>query len=186
VSTSRRAVFLDRDGTLNVERDLVRRPEELELLPGVSDALRSLSEGGYALIVVTNQSALARGWISEDELSAVHDHLRSTLSSHDVSIDDIVHCPHHPTEGEPPLRKTCDCRKPEPGLLFEAAERHGLDLARSWMVGDAIRDMEAGRRAGVSCLMVRTGKGAEDSSSLDPSMVVEDLTAAAKRILSGD
>ena len=184
MNTSRRAVFLDRDGTLNVERDLVRSPEDIELLPGVPEALRTLSEGGYALIVVTNQSARARGWITEEELSAVHERLRSLLSSYDAPLDDIVHCPHHPTEGEPPLRKTCDCRKPEPGLLLQAAGRHGIDLGHSWMVGDAVRDMEAGRRAGVNCLLVRTGKGAEESSSLDPSMVVADLTAAAELKLS--
>lgn len=184
MSTVRRAVFLDRDGTLNVERDLVRIPEDVELLPGVPEALRSLHEAGYALIVVTNQSARARGRITEEELNAVHGRLGALLSSENAPLDDIVHCPHHPTDGEPPLRMDCDCRKPEPGLLLEAAARHDVDLSRSWMVGDALRDMEAGRRAGVKCLLVRTGKGERESSSLDPAMVVEDLAAAARHILS--
>jgi len=184
VNAAPRAVFLDRDGTLNVERELVRSPDEVELIPGVPEALRSLSEAGFLLIVVTNQSARARGWLTEEELSAVHERLRTLLASHGVHLDDIVHCPHHPTEGAPPLQAICECRKPAPGLLLESAARHRIDLAQSWMVGDAIRDMEAGHRAGVRCLLLRTGKGAEESSSFDPSRVVDDLASAASRILA--
>ena len=184
MSTPLRAVFLDRDGTLNVERALVRIPDELELLPGVGPALHALREAGYALIVITNQSARARGHITDEELSTVHDHLRTLLAPFDAAPDDILHCPHHPTEGEPPLRQSCTCRKPEPGLIQQAAALHDLDLSRSWMIGDALRDMEAGRRAGLRCLLVRTGKGASDATALDPSMVMNDLGAAASYILA--
>ena len=184
MSDKRRAVFLDRDGTLNVERELIRSPDEVELLSGVTEGLCTLSEAGFALVVITNQSALARGWMSPDELTAVHERLSTLLAESSVQLDAILHCPHHPTEGEPPLRAVCTCRKPEPGMLFEAAAEHDLDLAGSWIVGDAVRDMEAGRRAGVNCLMVRTGKGAKECSSMDPAMVVDDLSAAARHILA--
>jgi D-glycero-D-manno-heptose 1,7-bisphosphate phosphatase len=186
VTGSRRAVFLDRDGTLNIERDQVRTPADLELIPGAIDALNALSAAGYALVVVTNQSARARGLISEEELDAVHASLRATLKASAVELTDILHCPHHPTAGEPPLRTVCDCRKPEPGLLTEAAEKHGLDLSRSWLIGDAARDIEAGRRAGVQTLLVETGKGASERSAFDPAMVVADIKAAAERIIAQD
>ena len=184
MTDARRAVFLDRDGTLNIERDLVRTPEDLELIPGAIDALKMLAAAGYALVVVTNQSARARGLLSEAELDAVHDSLRASLLEASVELTDIVYCPHHPTAGEPPLRAECACRKPEPGLIHSAAERHQLDLSRSWIVGDAARDMEAGRRAGVQTLLVETGKGSGERSAFDPKMVVKDIKAAAERIIA--
>ncbi len=184
MTETRRAVFLDRDGTLNIERDLVQTPDDLELIPGTVDALRLLADAGFALVVVTNQSARARGFISEAELDAVHASLRATLEESSVELTDIVYCPHHPTVGEPPLRADCECRKPEPGLITSAAAEHHLDLSRSWLVGDAARDIEAGRRAGVQTLLVETGKGAEERSAFAPSMVVADIKAAAERIIA--
>jgi len=183
VTDARRAVFLDRDGTLNIERGIIRTPADIELIPGAIDALKLLSGAGYALVIVSNQSARARGLISAEELDAVHQALRSTIEEASIKLTDILHCPHHPTEGEPPLCVECDCRKPAPGLLLRAADDHHLDLSRSWMVGDAARDMEAGRRAGVRPLLVETGKGAVERTAFAPDMVVADLAAAAERIL---
>ena len=183
MSETRRAVFLDRDGTLNIERELVRTPEDLELIPGAVDALRLLSTAGYALVVVTNQSAIARGLLQPRELEAVHASLRATLEASSVELTDILYCPHHPSAGEPPLRTECGCRKPEPGLITRAAEEHRLDLSASWLIGDAARDIEAGRRAGVRTLLVETGKGAQERSAFDPQMVVADIMAAAERII---
>lgn len=184
MSSQRPAVFLDRDGTLNVERDLVRSPQDLTLHQGAGAALRTLQEEGYALIVVTNQSAIARGTMSEQELAEVHSCLRELLASDGVSLDDIIHCPHHPTEGEPPLKSSCDCRKPGPGMINEAARKHGLDLKRSWMIGDNITDIEAAERAGIRSLLVTTGKGARFSAQLAEAQVVSDLSTAAARIIS--
>jgi len=183
VSEQRRAVFLDRDGTLNIERDLVRTPEDLELIPGAVDALKLLSAAGYALVIVTNQSARARGLLTEDELEAVHASLRATLAASSVELTDIVHCPHHPSAGEPPLRADCDCRKPKPGLIIRAASEHQLDLSSSWLVGDAARDIEAGQRAGLRALLVETGKGAQERAAVDAEIVVADIKAAAERII---
>ena len=144
----------------------------------------TLQEEGYALIVVTNQSAIARGTLREQELTLVHSRLRQLLASEGVTLDDIIHCPHHPTEGEPPLKCSCDCRKPAPGMIKEAALKHDLDLNRSWMIGDNITDIEAAERAGVRSLLVKTGKGARFSDQLPEAQVVSDLSTAAARIIS--
>jgi histidinol-phosphate phosphatase family protein len=184
VSSPRPAVFLDRDGTLNIERELVRTPQDLTLHEGAGAALLALQKEGYALIVVTNQSAIARGTLREQELALVHSCLRQLLASEGVTLDDIIHCPHHPTEGEPPLKRSCDCRKPGPGMIKEAALKHDLDLDRSWMIGDNITDIEAAERAGVHSLLVKTGKGAQFSGQLPEAQVVSDLSTAAARIIS--
>jgi len=184
VSPHRRAVFLDRDGTLNIERELIREPAELELIPRSAAALRELQEAGFLLIVVTNQSAVARGSIAEVELEAVHQHLRELLAAEGVSLEDILYCPHHPTEGDPPMRMSCECRKPEPGLLLAGAAKHHIKLTESWMIGDTLHDIKAGQRAGTRCLMVKTGKGAAESAEVDSAMVVDDLSAAAALILA--
>ena len=180
----RPAVFLDRDGTLNIERELVRRSEDLSLIDGVPSALKSLQDDGFALIVVTNQSAIARGTLSEDELRSVHDRLTELLASEGVSLDGIFYCPHHPTEGAPPLKSACECRKPAPGMIQDAAKKHDLDLARSWMVGDNISDIRAAESAGIQSLLVLTGKGQRFADQLPSSRVTEDLSAAAQKILS--
>ena len=184
MSSLRPAVFLDRDGTLSIERELLRSPEDLDLLDGVGLALKALQDAGYALIVVTNQSALARGTLSQQELADIHDHLRELLAADDVSLDGIFHCPHHPTEGEPPLRISCECRKPAPGMIKEAALKHDIDLKRSWMIGDDIRDIKAGELAGTRSLLVKTGKGERFAAQLSEAQVVSNLGAAAARIIA--
>jgi len=184
VSDERPAVFLDRDGTLNVERDLVESPSDLELIEGVGEALSDLHAAGYALVVVTNQSARARGLLSEAGLEAIHRHLRELLWQEGVVLTDVLHCPHHPTQGEAPLRAECTCRKPKPGMLLEAASKHALDLSHSWIVGDSARDIEAGQAAGIRTLLVETGKGREERTRCSPDAVVADLRAAAAAILA--
>ena len=167
-----------------VPRELVRRSEDLSLIDGVPSALKSLQDDGFALIVVTNQSAIARGTLSEDELKSVHDCLTERLASEGVSLDGIFYCPHHPTEGAPPLKCVCECRKPAPGMIQDAAKMHDLDLARSWMVGDNISDIRAAESAGIQSLLVLTGKGQRFADQLPSSRVTEDLSAAAQKILS--
>ncbi|MEL6716497.1 MAG: HAD family hydrolase, partial [Planctomycetota bacterium] len=144
----RPAVFLDRDGTLNREVDYLADPELFELLPGVGEALARLAAAGFALVVVTNQSGIARGLLDEDVLAAIHARMARDLAEHGVALDLVLHCPHHPTDAAPTApawtRARCSCRKPKPGMYVEATARLGLDPARSWAVGDSLRDLEAG------------------------------------------
>lgn len=165
-SVGRPAVFLDRDGTLTVESDWVRRPEELVLLPGAAQAVAELARAGFLVVVVTNQSAVARGMIDERELAAIHARFEELLAAGGARVDGIYFCPHHPTEGVGVYRRECACRKPKAGLLVRAAEELGIEFARSWVVGDARRDLEAGARVGVRGVMVATGKGEREFEAL--------------------
>lgn len=137
------AVFLDRDGVLNVNRDdHVKRWEEFEWLPGVAPSLRLLREAGYALVVVTNQAAIGRGQTTLEAVHDVHRRMAEHLAARDAALDAVYYCPHRPDDG-------CGCRKPKPGMILEAARFLRLDLARSHLVGDHERDLEAARAAGV-------------------------------------
>lgn len=188
----RRAVFVDRDGTLNREIEgALASPEQVELAPGAAEALASLARAGFALVVVTNQSAIARGELDHERLARVHRHMAAELARGGAAIDLFVACPHHETEGLPPYRRACACRKPEPGMLHDAARRLGLDLARSWLVGDALRDLAAGRAVGARTVLVATGKGARElerarREGSAPELFVEDLAAAARAILDAE
>jgi len=181
----RPAVFLDRDGTLNVEVDYLADPERFELLPGVGEALARLAAAGFALVVVTNQSGVARGLVSPAALEAIHARMRRDLAASGVALDLVLACPHHPAVGPPHLRADCGCRKPRPGMLVEASARLGLDLDRSFCVGDSVRDAEAARRVGATGIVVRTGKGADQEARAREAgfEVVDDLAAAVDRIL---
>ncbi len=178
----RPAVFLDRDGTVIDEVGHLGEPERVVLLPGVPAALRRLSDAGYALVVITNQAGVARGYFTETEVAAVNERTASLLEAEGVRLDGWYHCPHHPD-----FTGACDCRKPLPGMLMRAAGDLDLDLSRSWMVGDHPSDAEAGRAAGASSIMVRTGHGLLPGANHGaPSgvPVVDDLAAAADLILS--
>ena len=153
----RPAAFLDRDGTIIEEVNYLTRPEDLRLEPGALDALRRLREAGYLLIVVTNQSAVARGMITERELASLHGLLERKLAQGGVRLDGIYYCPHHPDSDLAEYAASCDCRKPEPGMLLRAAADLGVDLGRSVMFGDSERDVEAGRRAGCRTALLHHG-----------------------------
>lgn len=144
----RPAVFLDRDGTLTEPRHYPSRTEDLVLRPGIGPPLRALRNAGFALVVVTNQSGLARGLIAAAAIAPMHRRLRELLAHHRVELDGIYHCPHHPGGTVPRFTITCVCRKPAPGMLLRAARDLDRDLAASWMIGDSGRDIEAGHRAG--------------------------------------
>lgn len=172
----RRAVFLDRDGTVVRDPGFLREPDRLEILPGAPAALRALAAGGFALVVVTNQSAVARGLLDEQTLERIHARLRAVLSREGVHLDGIFACPHHPTEGVPPYRTACSCRKPAPGLLLRAAERLDLDLGSSFGIGDRERDVEAALAAGARAIAI----GFEHPRA---SYVARDLADAAGWVL---
>jgi D-glycero-D-manno-heptose 1,7-bisphosphate phosphatase len=178
----RRAVFLDRDGTLNREIGYIADPADLDLLPGVGPALRRLAGAGFDLVVVSNQSAIGRGVIPAARVAEVNARLLAFLAAEGVAPAGLYVCPHAPEAG-------CDCRKPAPGLLLQARDELGLDLGASWLVGDSAKDVEAARAAGVRPLLVLTGWGKRDreaarAGGLAEDDVVADLTAAAERILA--
>jgi len=156
----RPAVFLDRDGTMVQEVDYLREISQLRLLRGTAAAIRRLNEAGFAVVLATNQSGIARGLLTESELQTIHDELKRRLALQGARLDAIYHCPHHPEAAVAAYRKRCRCRKPAPGLLLQAARDLDLDLRRSYAVGDSARDVEAGARAGCRTILVRTGYGA--------------------------
>lgn len=188
-SARRPAVFLDRDGTLTSEGEWVTESAELELLPFAAEAIAKLSRAGFAVVLATNQSAVARGLIREEELAEIHAHLERELARGGARLDGVYSCPHHPTEGSAPYRRDCECRKPKPGMLLAAARDLGLDLARSWVVGDAERDLAAGAAVGAKGVLVATGKGEAEHQRLQregrpPELFVRDVLAAADAIVS--
>jgi D-glycero-D-manno-heptose 1,7-bisphosphate phosphatase len=171
---TRRFVLLDRDGTINEEVGYVLHPDELELVPGAAAAIRSLRELGLGIVVVTNQAPVARGWIDEDELAAIHARLRELLAAEGADVDAIEHCPHDRDDG-------CACRKPGTLMVERAAERLGFDPREAWVVGDHAGDMGLGRAVGARTLLVRTGHGDEELEAARPlaDHVVADLREAA-------
>ena len=184
------AVFIDRDGTLTEEVGYVNHPRRLHLLPRSAEAIRRLNRAGLKAVMVTNQSGVARGYFSEEVLQAVNEALVSQLKAEGAYLDGLYVCVHHPTEGKPPYRAVCDCRKPEPGLLRRAATDLGLDLSRSWVVGDKSIDIIAGRRAGARPILVLTGYGLGEWEyrrsfwPSEPDHVAEDLLDAVDWILA--
>jgi D,D-heptose 1,7-bisphosphate phosphatase len=185
----RPAIFLDRDGTINVEKGYLRRPEELELLPGVGAALRSLRQAGFRLVVITNQAVVARGEASEADLAAIHRRLEWELGTSGAFVDAIYVCPHHPDRGFPgeraDLKFVCDCRKPATGLVERASRELQIDVASSWMIGDQTVDIETAHKAGLRSVLVQTGAGGGDGRfAAIPDHVAPDLAAAAETILA--
>ncbi|MFF8992544.1 D-glycero-alpha-D-manno-heptose-1,7-bisphosphate 7-phosphatase [Streptomyces sp. NPDC014983] len=152
----RKAVFLDRDGTVTEPRHYPSRPGDLVLQPGIGPPLRALQHAGWALVVVTNQSGVARGFLTITDLEAMHERLGALLAAHRVRLDGLYACPHHPDGTMPDYRQPCSCRKPAPGMLHQATRDLELDLARSWTVGDSPCDIAAGRAAGTRTVLVTT------------------------------
>jgi len=180
------AVFLDRDGVINVDRHYLHRIAEFQFVRGVPQALRRLQDAGWRLVVVTNQSGIARGYYSEDDYQGLTRHMIDRLAESGVRLDAVLHCPHLPDAAVPACRLACTCRKPAPGLLLRAARELGLDLARSVMVGDKGSDLQAGRSAGVArCLLVRSGQAITEEDVALADAVHDDLAGCADELLSG-
>lgn len=160
-----RAVFLDRDGTINRYVGFLRDIEQFELLPGVAEAIRRINASGYLAIVVTNQPVIARGEVTREQLREIHNKMETLLGREGAYVDALYYCPHHPDRGYPgevtELKIECDCRKPRPGLLIRAAADYNIDLANSWMIGDSDSDVQAGQAAG--CRTIRIGENGSGS-----------------------
>jgi D-glycero-D-manno-heptose 1,7-bisphosphate phosphatase len=165
---SRPAVFLDRDGTLIEERGYLERLSELSLFPWTGDAVRLLNRAGLAVVVITNQSGVARGLFDEAFVDEVHQEIGRRIGP--AHVDRFYYCPHLPEARDVRYRTTCDCRKPLPGLIERACRELDLDASRSFMVGDRWLDVECGRAAGVRPLLVRTGHGAHEETSIASSV----------------
>jgi D-glycero-D-manno-heptose 1,7-bisphosphate phosphatase len=178
----RRAVFLDRDGVINQNRpNHVLSWADVEFLPGAFAALRRLAASAFAVVVVTNQSAVGRGLLALEEMQAINDGVAAAVAAEGGRLDRIYACPHRPEDG-------CDCRKPQPGMLLQAAAELGLDLAASYFVGDAVSDVEAGLAANCQPILVRSGRGEAQLPSLRANgyqvPVVADLSEAVALILT--
>jgi len=176
----RRAVFLDRDGTLNVEVELVRTPADLRLIEGAAKAVRRINESGWLAILVTNQAILARGDCGTEGLEKIHDELRRLLARDQARLDAIYVCPHHPD-----YTGACNCRKPEPGMILRAQSDFNIDLSNSWVVGDSMKDIRIARNVGARSALVKTGKAGRDAGPGDrPDAVFASLREAAAFITS--
>lgn len=185
MSARPKAAFIDRDGVINVERHYVHRIEDFELLPGVAQGLRRLREAGYQLVVVTNQAGIARGYYDEAALHTLHAHMRQLLADQGVTLDAIYFCPHHPQGQVAALAVECDCRKPAPGMLLQAARDLDLDLAASVLVGDKLSDIQAGQRAGVGrTAVVDSGHRVEADAAALADVRAPDLLHAAIALTS--
>ncbi|WP_313454293.1 HAD-IIIA family hydrolase [Brevundimonas sp.] len=187
LTAMQRVVFLDRDGVINVQRDYIRTPDDLELIPGAVEAIRMLNDAEFRVIVVTNQPVIARGEADFDVVQRIHARMESLLGAGGAYIDALYLCPHHPDAGfdgeVAALKGPCECRKPGTGLFEQAATAMKIDFAASWMVGDSTSDIEAGRRMNLQTVLVETGTGGLDNKwAMQPSHRATDLLAAARLI----
>jgi D-glycero-D-manno-heptose 1,7-bisphosphate phosphatase len=185
----KRAVFMDRDGTISEEVGYINHPSRFRVFPHSADAVRLLNEQGWLAIVVTNQAGVARGYFSEEMIHEIHDQLKRDLENAGARLDAIYYCAHHPSVGEPPYRQDCDCRKPKPGLILKAAREFDIDLAQSWMIGDRYSDIELARNAGVNSAFVLSGYGRGEWEHQraewkeEPDLVSGDLLGAVQTIV---
>ena len=188
-SSLRPAVFLDRDGTINEQMGYINHISRFQMLPGAADAIRRLNEAEIPVVVVTNQSGLARGYFPAELLTAVHEKMVALLAEDGAHVDGIYVCPHHPEAKKEEYRLNCNCRKPKPGLLLLAAAEMGLDLARSVVVGDRWSDLKTAKAVGALPVLVLTGYGRGDAQYIGPTQEVQpafvgvDLAEAVQWIL---
>lgn len=188
LANKQKAIFLDRDGTINEYAGFLRKEEDFRLIPGVSEAIKKINNSGYLAIVVTNQPVIARGEVTEEELEEIHKKMETLLGLDGAYIDDIYYCPHHPDkgfEGEiPELKIECDCRKPKTGMLEKAAREHNIDLSSSIMIGDSTLDIKMAENAGMQSVLLKTGQKGEDGKyDVSPTLIAEDLNDAINKII---
>ena len=187
--TARPAIFIDRDGTLSEEVGYVNHVSRFKLFPFAVDAIRLVNRSPYLAVLVTNQAGVARGYFAESMVHEVHERVRRAMDAGGARLDAVYFCPHHPTAGDEPYRQDCDCRKPRPGLLHRAARELGVDLPRSYVVGDRRGDLELAWSVGATAVMVKTGYGRGELEHQAPAwprppdIVADHLLDAVVRIL---
>jgi len=185
----KRAVFLDRDGVISEEVGYLSDVGQLQLIPESAQAVHLLNATGLKVIIITNQSGVARGFFSEEQLKELHRAMGKMLSAQRAYIEAIYYCPHYPEGTVEHYSRECDCRKPSPGMLAQAADEHGIDLTQSYLVGDKLTDVECAQRAGSRGILVLTGYGKEevkkidDASSAKPVFIAQNLLEAAQWII---
>lgn len=184
----KRAVFVDRDGVINEDNGYVYRPEELMVVPRSAEAIKLLNENNFLVIAVSNQAGIAYGYFTEKDMRRFNEAIEQDLRQHGAHIDAFYFCPHHETKGVGEYRSACACRKPKPGLLLQAAKDFGIDLSRSFMVGDTWNDVTAGATAGCRTILVKTGQGREALLKIagqpQCDFIADDLYGAAHYIFS--
>ena len=181
-----KAVFLDRDGVVTREPPhYAHKPEQLVLIPGAGDAIRLLNENGFVVIIVSNQAGIARGYYQKEDMISFNRAMDQKLAEVDAHIDAYYYCLHHLEAKVGEYRIDCDCRKPKPGMLLKAEKEQGIDMRQSFMIGDKLTDIEAGKRAGCRTILVKTGYGSEtvQNEDVDCELVAEDLYRAVSYIL---
>ena len=180
----RKVLFLDRDGVINIDHGYVYQAEKFEFVEGVFDACKAFQQAGFDIVVITNQSGIGRGYYTEQDFHKLTTWMVSQFANHDVTILDVMFCPHHPEKALPEYLKTCDCRKPAPGMLLEAINKHDIDPKVSIIVGDRSSDIHAGINAGLAHkFLVRTGKTISEQGEKVADATFVDLKAVAKHIL---
>lgn len=183
-----KAIFLDRDGTINKYVGLVSKPEQLELEEYAAEAIAAINRSQYLAIVITNQPVVARGMCDIEDVEEIHNKMETLLGKEGAYVDAVKFCPHHPDKGYPeenPVYKVpCECRKPKPGMILEVAKQYHIDLAESWMIGDCTIDVQTGVNAGTHTILLQTGEGGNDKKfSVEPDYIEENIRTAVKRIL---
>jgi len=181
-----KAVFLDRDGTIIEDVGYLNNPNDIKFIPGSIEAIKQLNKTGYKVIVITNQSGVARGLIAEDMLQTIDKTMQKHILSGGAHLDAIYYCPHHPEHGVYPYKQACECRKPHPGLIKRARRDLNIDLSQAFMIGDKVSDIEAGKRAGTKTIFVTTGRGPEEKPKLKekPDHIAENLNQAVDWLLN--
>ncbi len=177
-----KAVFLDRDGTINVDKGYVYKIEDLEILPNVVEGLKLLRQAGYKLIIITNQSGIARGYYTEEDYFRFKKEMHEKLKEHEIFINAEYFCPHHPNGTIEKYKSDCDCRKPKTGMLEQAARDFNLNLRESWMIGDSLRDIQTGKNAG--CRTIHILIREEKNLVKEAEFVARDMLEAAHYILN--
>jgi D,D-heptose 1,7-bisphosphate phosphatase len=188
LNTPQRAIFLDRDGTLIKDVNGLTSPEQLELLPGAAAAVREINHHGFRAVLITNQPVLAKGFCTEADLAMIHKKLETLLGREHAFLDRLYYCPHHPEKGfageRSDLKIECDCRKPKPGMIMQAARDLNLGLRASWLIGDSTTDLETAKNAGVKSALVRTGyAGTDGKFSARPDVQADSVFDAVREIL---
>ncbi len=179
-------MFLDRDGTIIVDAHFLDDPERIEILPGAAEGIKLLNKAGIPVIILTNQSGVARGYFGREVVESIHDKLCEMLAEHGARVDAIYYCPHHPEGEVEEYRSDCRCRKPGPGMAEDAAREHSIDIRKSFVVGDMASDMELARNIGSKALLVRTGEGLATEREIDNAnidAVFDTLSGAAEYII---
>ena len=180
-ANGKRAVFLDRDGVLNKDNGYVSQVDDFEFIDGVIEACKTLKEKGYLLVLITNQSGIARGYFTEEQFHTLTEWMDWSLADRGVDLDGIYYCPHHAEKGVGEYKIDCDCRKPKPGMLFSAIEELDIDVKKSVLIGDKVSDIQAGIAAGVEInYLVRTGKGITTEGDELATGIFDDLAAVVE------